>query len=216
MTGLVRKATLLTFAGLLLAGAAFAGVPSPANSTRPTCISYVGIKTGTADPVGAFTVTVRDLANNPINASNVVVDFSGCPDTHSGNTASQQASLNLTVDGLNKTVKSISNASGIASFDIVGGGTLTRTPFAGANCAKIYADGVLLGRGTVRAVDEGGLGGVQLADLALSASDFFNAPTYYGRSDYDCLGGVQLADLSLWASDFFSTNSAASASAYAW
>src|SRR5262252_1224345 len=80
MTGLVRKATLLTAAGLLAASAAMAGVPSAANSTTPACISLVGSLSGVPDGAGQFTVTVRDLANNPLNGASVVIDLSGCAD----------------------------------------------------------------------------------------------------------------------------------------
>ena len=63
MTGLVRKATLLTISGVLAASAAMANVPSSANSTigytfcsSPTqCGIYLtGSKTGVADPAGQF------------------------------------------------------------------------------------------------------------------------------------------------------------------
>ncbi|HTO91529.1 MAG TPA: hypothetical protein VMJ70_10400, partial [Candidatus Sulfotelmatobacter sp.] len=66
MTGLVRKATFLVACGVLVASAAMASVPSPANSTVPTCINLVGTNGTSADPAGAFTVTVKDLANVPI------------------------------------------------------------------------------------------------------------------------------------------------------
>ena len=52
MTGLVRKASLLTAAGLLIASAAMAGVPSPGNSTFPACITLVGNTALVPDPVG--------------------------------------------------------------------------------------------------------------------------------------------------------------------
>ena len=76
MTGLVRKATLLTACGMLLAAAAMAGVPSAANSTTPGAVLLVGRNVAGPDTTdGVFQVVVRDLANNPINASAVVVDF---------------------------------------------------------------------------------------------------------------------------------------------
>ncbi len=78
MTGLVRKAILLSVCGLLFAGAAFASVPSATNSTLPAGVKLVGTPAGVADPSGQFTVTVRDLANNLIANSAVVIDVSGC------------------------------------------------------------------------------------------------------------------------------------------
>src|SRR5258706_15293637 len=80
MTGLVRKAILLTAAGCLIASAAMAGVPSPGNSSVPPCIQLVRSAASVADPHGSFQVTIRDLANNPLNGASVVVDLSGCTD----------------------------------------------------------------------------------------------------------------------------------------
>ena len=81
MTGLVRKASLLAAAGVLMASAAFAGVPSAANSTgMPSFIPLVTRDAlgnpdaklfGTVSPAG-FSITVRDLANNPLNRLPVV------------------------------------------------------------------------------------------------------------------------------------------------
>ena len=42
MTGLIRKATLMTLCGCVVAGAAMAGIPSASTSTVPTCIKLVG------------------------------------------------------------------------------------------------------------------------------------------------------------------------------
>jgi hypothetical protein len=216
MTGLVRKATLLTVCGLLVAGAAMAGVPSPSNSTKSSnCVRYVGLKVGVADPAGLFTVTVKDLVPNVIANSQVVIDFSACGDTHSANQASQEVALNLTVDGTNKTVRALTNGSGVATCKIVGGVTASRTPVAAANCAKIFADGVLLSSVSVNAFDQDGAGGVALADLSLWSTDFYSGLNQR-RSDYDCNNAVALPDLSIWATDFYSTNSSASGSGYAW
>jgi len=51
MTGLVRKATLFAVCGLFAASAAMASVPSPANSTCPTCFALVGSNGGVIDPL---------------------------------------------------------------------------------------------------------------------------------------------------------------------
>ena len=80
MTGLVRKATLLTAAALVVASAAMAGVPSETNSTKPACISLVGSVAGVPDAAGTFTVIVRDLANNPLNGASVVIDLANAGD----------------------------------------------------------------------------------------------------------------------------------------
>jgi hypothetical protein len=219
MTGLVRKATLLTVCGLFVAAAAMAGVPSPANSTKSSnCIRYVASKAGPiADPAGLFTVTVKDLVPNPIPNSQVVIDFSGCGDTHAANQASQEPALNLVVDGTNKTVRALTNGSGVATFKIVGGVTASRTPVGATNCAKVYADGVLLSSVSVNAFDQDGVAGVALADLALWAGDLYGGASQQ-RSNYDCSASapiVALPDLSIWAVDYYSTQPL-SGTGYAW
>jgi len=208
MTGLVRKATLFAVCGLLAASAAFASVPSPANSTCPPCISLVGDDgAGTIDGDGEFCVTVRDLANFPINNSLVVVDFSAC----SGLTICDNNELGYVVDCGTQTVRGFTGAGGVICFRIKGhannsgGNTLPFNPY---NCAKIFADGVLLCSPSVSAYDHDG-GGVGAADLSAWLGDFFDIlgngldPS---RSDYDCSGGVGAADLSRWLDVFFDVN----------
>src|SRR5262245_16098635 len=89
MTGLVRKATLLTVCGLVIAGAAVANTPSPANSQKP-CIMLMDFPNSNnnaganaamcADPLyDALHVVVRDGSNAPVQNAEVILDFSGCP-----------------------------------------------------------------------------------------------------------------------------------------
>src|SRR5437016_7499658 len=107
MTGLVRKASLLTAAGLLIASAAMAGVPSPGNSTFPACITLVGNTALVPDPVGQFTVVVRDLGNNPLNNASVVIDLSACHDLLICN---DQLDAGATVVCTAKTTRKFTNA----------------------------------------------------------------------------------------------------------
>jgi hypothetical protein len=217
MTGLVRKATLLVLCGVLFAVAANAGVPSASNSTKPACIALIGTKSGVADPVGAFTVTVRDLANNPIANSTVVVDFSSeysAPaDCRIGNA---QPAAGLTVDCTAKTVRATTNGAGVASFNIVGGAqNAGNSPGRGAGGGKLFADGVFLANVTVQAYDQDGVGGVGANDLSAWLGDKFGAGApYYGRSDYDCNGSIGANDLSIWLGVKFAANSTSSAAAY--
>ena len=102
-------------------------VPSAANSTCPTRVT-----TG-AHGDCCFDVIVRDLANNPIAGSNVVVDFSACaidfcPSQPPG----------IIVNGIAKTARTSSDSSGSAHLCIC-----TLNAVAGCTAA-IYADGVLL------------------------------------------------------------------------
>ena len=209
MTGLVRKATLLVAGGLLIAGVAGAGVPSPANSTAPGAINVVGSTLGLADSVaGKFSVIVRDLANNPLNGSSVVIDFSTNADVKVCN---PQLYPNYTLNCAARTVRKFTDASGTASFTIVGGGTGTASVLVN-NGGKIYADGVLLKNVTVGAYDLDGIGGVGTGDLSAWLTDF-GSGIAYGRSDYDGSGGVGTGDLSLWLTVFGAAASTASCSA---
>jgi hypothetical protein len=205
MTGLVRKATLFAVCGLLAASAAFASVPSPANSTVPPCISLVGDDgAGTIDGDGEFTVTVRDLANFPINNSLVVVDLSNC----SGLVLCDNNELGFTVDCGTQTVRGFTGAGGTITFRVKGhannsGGNVA--PYSAYNCARIFADGVLLGSPSVAAYDHDG-SGMGAADLSAWLGDFFggNDPS---RSDYDCTGSpLGASDLSRWLDVFFDVN----------
>lgn len=206
MTGLVRKATLIVAGGLLIAGVAGAGVPSPANSTKPTCISLVGQSGGLADSLaGKFSVIVRDLANNPLNGSSVVVDLSGNADAKLCNA---QLSPRYTLNCAAHTVRAFTDASGTVSFTLVGGGTGSATVLSGTG-GKIYADGVLLGNISVSVYDLDGSTGVGAGDLSQWLTDF-GAATNYARSDYDCSGTVGAGDLSLWLTVFGNANSSAS------
>jgi hypothetical protein len=120
------------------------------------------------------------------------------------------------VDSGTRTVSAVTDLNGVARFDIVGAvNPATRATAAPASCAKIYADGVLLSNVTVEAIDQDGVSGTELADLALWASDFYSAQNQR-RSDYDCNASVALPDLSIWASEYFSHASQSSAGAYAW
>ena len=204
MTGLVRKATLFAVCGLLAAGSAFASVPSPANSVCPPCFSLVGSDGVAIDGDGEFCVTVRDLANLPINNSLVVVDLSAC----SGLQICDNNESGFTVDCGTQTVRGFTGVGGVICFRIKGhanngpiGDTSPVNPY---NCAKIYADGVLLCSPSVSAFDHDG-NGMGPADLSCWRGDFFSAgnPPGASRSDYNCSGDVGPADLSRWLDVFF-------------
>jgi len=197
MTGLVRKATLFAVCGLLAASAAFASVPSPANSTVPPCFSLVGDDgAGNIDGSGEFCVVVRDLANFPINNSLVVVDLSNC----SNLVICDNNELGFTVDCGSQTVRGFTGAGGTLCFRIKGYANNSAgnvTPYNPYNCARVFADGVLLASPSVSAFDHDGFG-VGPADLSSWLSDSFNSGNLASRSDYDCSGDIGPADLSIW------------------
>src|SRR5580765_3777542 len=200
MTGLVRKAMLLTAAGCLIASAAMAGVPSPGNSVTPPCIHLVRSASGVADPNGSFSVTVRDLANNPLNGASVVVDLSGCTDL---TLCSDQRDAGATVNCAAKTTRKFTNLAGQVSFIVLGGSNGSGNATTLLAGAKIYANGTLIGSPTAAAFDLDGASGVGINDLSCWLTDFgtIGNPAF-GRSDYDCSGSVGINDLSVWLTEF--------------
>ena len=224
MTGLVRKATLLSVCGLLVSGAAFAAVPSPANSTVPNVIHLVGANgAGTVvDPVGNYTVVVKDLANNPVQNSSVVVDFSLCGifDT---NINTGQIHPGVTVDCPTKTVRGLTDATGTFTFRVRGAAhnvSAGNAPGNNTPCGRVYADGVLM-KATVGVGGATNLGtngiivstynqngannpfdGFTAVDFSIFAGDFFSA-NYYTRSDYNGDGIKSPLDLSNLATVYF-------------
>jgi hypothetical protein len=195
MSGLITKAALLSACGMLVAVVAMAGVPSPANSVSPAFIRMVGSKLGVPDSVGGkFTITVRDLSNNPLLGSNVTVDLSGC--TVDLKIASDQLNVNHTTNCTGKTVSGYTNAAGLVAFTVLGN-SFTSATHTGLACARIYADGVLLSSPSVAAFDLDGASGVAVGDLAQWLGDL-GAGVYRGRADYDGSASVAVGDLAQW------------------
>jgi hypothetical protein len=216
MTGLVRKATLLTAAGLLLlASAALANVPSAANSTAPDIIRLVGNNAGVPDPglpaalppaPSSFTVVVKDLANNPISNASVVVDLSLCGDLAICN---DQLDANALVNCGAKTTRKFSDVTGSVSFIVLGGSNGAGNAIELHNAGRIFANGTLLRSPTVAAYDLDGQLGIGASDLSAWLGDFANGSPY-GRPDYDGDGSTGSGDLSLWLGEFAGGNSTSS------
>src|SRR5512144_52854 len=207
MTGLVRKATLLTAAGLLIASSAMSGVPSAANSTTPACISLVGSLAGVPDAAaGQFTITVRDLANNPLNGASVVCDFSACLDIA---ICDDQLDANALVNCGAKTTRKFTDALGHVTFTVLGGSNGGGNASTLLGGGKIFANGTLIQTPTVSAFDLDNAGGVGANDLSAWFGDF-GTGNNYGRSDYDCSGSIGANDLSLWFGEFGTGSSASS------
>jgi len=197
---------LLSCAGVLSPAAASV----PATGVIPKVIRLVGASSGVlSTSVGDFTVTVNDNANNPIQGSSVILDFTNCG-TSDVRFASGQLEAGLTTDCPTKSVRGLTNASGQITFKIMGN---SQNPTGGAAglavpCLRIFADGVLLDPhhvGTfagVKAVivapyDETGSAGFTALDLSAFIGDLFHVPaTYYARSDFDGNGAVTALDLS--------------------
>jgi len=222
MTGLVRKATLLSVCGLLIAGTAMAFVPSPVTSSVPCAISLVGRSGVTADVVGQFNIVVKDIAGNTIPNAALVFDFTGCcsdirlSEVQNNCGTCQAASI----DGTHKKINVTCDGNGAASIRIQGVARKVG-PLAGTiGCASLTANGQLLTDGTnkpliaVSVYDlDGGAGSLGLGngDLSSWLSDFFGG-TYFQKDDYDrsvaCAAAVGNPDLSKWLSAFFAAGSA--------
>jgi hypothetical protein len=208
MTGLVRKATLLSAAGLLIASAAMAGVPSAVNSTSPACISLVGSLAGAPDAAGQFTVTVRDLANNPLNGASVVIDLAGCGDLA---ICDDQLDVDALVNCGAKTTRKFTDALGNVTFIVLGGSNGSGNGTSGFNAGKIFANGTLIKSPTVSAYDLDNSSGVGANDLSAWLADF--GAGGLGRSDYDCSSDIGANDLSMWLVLFGAGTSASSCGA---
>lgn len=181
--------------------------PPPSNSTIPSLVPLVGHSGAVPDSaLGRVTVTVRDLANNPVPNAHVVFDFSGMTDVR---IAADPLDPRLLVNCLTRTVRAITGADGVASATIMGSSTGGVGSPTGSR-VKIYADGVLLGAVPVAIYDLDGSGGVAIPDLSIWTADYFSV-TNPARSDYDGNGIVSIPDLSRWGAAFFAGGSKASA-----
>lgn len=217
MSGLLRKAMLFTCAGVLAASSAMAAVPSPADSDVPCGLNLVGTAAGVADPRGEFTITVRDLAHNPIIGSSVVIDFNACEIDIRVCSVQPVAGVTADCSGAVGEINAVTNGVGAVVLRIVGGARNIAPGSPGElfKCATVYADGVNLGNINVGAPDENGSGGVNPADISVWLSDSFAFPgVYVGRSDFNCTQSINAADLSQMLSFSLGAGSTASCGAY--
>ena len=201
----------LLFAGLLTLGFASVGRadlppwPYP-HSSVPGSIRLVGRDAlGTSDPSGDFTVTIRDLANNP--GANIVIRVEFLPCAAASICPTQGPAVTaVNCTAPNPWVEGISASDGTWSTAIVGC-TLGGQQASLNGCVRIYANGELVGSPRVSIVDLSGCDGVGANDLSVWLTDFASelGPE---RSDYDGEGYVGANDLSLWLTTFGSTRSA--------
>lgn len=219
MIGVIRKAMLFACAGVLVASAAMAAVPSPANSSIPcgggsppggaNSLWLVGTNVGgtTADPHGAQTITVRDFAGNPIAGSAVVIDFTACLSASDMGICSVQpvSSGVSTYCGVGTPqLNAVTGPSGDVTFKVVGGAhnNGAHVPGVSIKCGEVYADGVHLGTINVAACDQDGNGKVNPADVSASFTDSLDytgsgGAIFRARTDLDCNGKDNPADISL-------------------
>ena len=211
MTGLVRNATLLSLGGLFVTGTVMASPPSGTFSTFPpnNCVKLVGKNlSGLADAAGTFTIIVRTGGGNLVPNSNVVLDFSSCPDVHMASQAdllglAGNPNAGLTENAVFKTVTRAAGptngqATGQVSFTLLGGSTVGGNG-SGALCARVIADDVQIGTLTIAVYDWDGSRTIDSGDLSGAMGDTFapgSGSTAKARSDFDCNGTVNSGDLS--------------------
>jgi len=210
---MLRSLVAIALALCLATAATAQGVPSPGNATIPAVIRLVGQDAfGTIDPSGTFTVTLRDLANNPIPYAIIRVEFVPC--ASASLCPSQGASVtSVNCDASGLWVEGVTGPDGSWSASIAGcskGGPL---PSSGG-CARIYGKGVLLGYPRTAILDLSGCDGVGANDLSVWLVDFVSGLDPQ-RSDYDGTGSIGANDLSLWLNAYGSAGSALNCSAAA-
>jgi len=169
-------ASLLFLAAALPAAAS---VPSPFNSTTPNCIA--------ACPLGDIptTIVVRDIANNVIANSTVVIDFSNCSGAFLCQFPPPPYNQNLA----QRTVSLQTDATGTVTFPLHVGGT------CGSNLVRIFADGVLLKQTALASPDQTGNGVVVCFAIDTDCSVFGpKLNTSDPTADFDCNGTVDLFD----------------------
>jgi hypothetical protein len=231
MSGLIRKATLLSVCGLFGATVAFAGVPNAGQSKVSRGINLVGQTGVTPDSRGLTKIIVKDASGNLVANSTVTVDFSAGSDLH---ICSVQPFAGMAVSCGTRTVIAVTNASGEADFTVVGhsvnvGGGSPGSPAAGygggvdtasvnqPGAAVVKADGVTIGRMTVGTFDENGVLGANAVDVGLWLNDkqaINLAPAKVrDRSDYNWNHVVDGVDLALLLQARFSGQDALSCSA---
>jgi len=202
MTGLVRKAMLLAVCGLLAASAAVAHVPDPANSTCPApAIKVVGTDGTVGDPLGAYTVTIRDFNNVPIENSSVVIDFSNsdvqlCTD---------QKDPDVIVDCVSQTVRKLTDVNGHATFRVVGKRRNVDCAAAAPTGVQVFADGVFicgLFSPVYDLVNESGVG-MSGNDLSMFLHLFLDCGHYLTAIDYNGNTVQDGDDLSQFLAGFF-------------
>ena len=185
-------------------------VPSPANSRIPSHVLLVGRVGDLADTTaGAFSVVVRDAANNPV--TNRVVEFRvfDCPGAR---LSSESYAPATTIRCDTHGALQMPDARGEVRMTAVGGGTADAAPGTGP-CAQIFAGGVLLGTVPAAYLDLDGNGGLGGGYLSIWLADFASGEPR-SRSDYDGDGTLGGVDLSIWLGVFAAGHSAQSAATY--
>jgi hypothetical protein len=176
-----RLVAILAFAALLTP-AAFSpasALPNAALSTVPPC--FVGCPFGDI----AFTVVVRDVANNPVAGATVTLDFSSCPEVNF--CPAQETGTTI----VGKTASRICDVTGSVTFHLHAGGLCP------SGTVKVTADAVPLALRPVVSTDQDGNLAVDATDQSIASAKVGSADH---SADFDCDGDVDSADLAILAS----------------
>jgi len=199
-------------AGFTAAHADISKIPDPSKCTIPSHLDVVGANGNVPDPSGAWTVKVRDFANNPLMGTSIVIDFADCADIRIA--CDQLNAVTGQTNFMAKMVGATSGMTGQVTFYVQGAADaqmlagLVATPGtrAGTPCAKVYGDGVLLGNLTVSANDVNGVGSPTAAltgaDVALAANEMLKSMIGgepMARDDFDGNGAVTGGDIAILA-----------------
>jgi hypothetical protein len=187
---------------LALARPAVAGTPvvHPPNCTVPGFILLVGASGVVPDPLGTFSVTVRDFNNFPITNSSVMIKF------YCTGIGICQYQAGLLVDCSNREVMTAAGLGGVATFSLVGTALPDNCTPDDPSCAAVYADGTLLRYVSVAVLDLDGSPGLTGGDLSEWLGDYLCGP-YTPRLDYNGDGLVTGGDLSVWLGAFLGGHS---------
>lgn len=211
MTGLVRKAGLLSAVGLVAVSAALASPPNAGNSTKPDHIMATGYNPqNEPDPTGMVRYVIRDANNVPHPGTEIVLDFTACTDVR----LSQNINgIGGVTDCASKRITGTTDGFGVLTLSVVAGGNGLDPPRALRDCVAVTADGMPFPSISVSTADRDGVLGVGSGDFALLIFDFVNHETA-GRSDLDDSGLVGSGDLSKLIGLFVGNASALSGSPY--
>jgi hypothetical protein len=152
---------------LLAASSIAAATPDPNQCIKPNHIVLSVLRSSVPDPIGDFTIVVRDAAGHAIPFALVEADFSPCPDIFP---AAIQP-IGETVDCSLKRVSKVADSNGQVQMNIVGA-ALNRL---GSNILSeypiFYANGVDILHFRAAVLDLDGVDGLDPNDLALWESD---------------------------------------------
>ena len=204
MLRVLLSAILLSLLGMIAATQAIAKV-DPANCDTPDLITLVARgPSGTADPMGTFTVILRNPNNEPDEGNPVVLDFHDCTDIR---LCTDQQDPGLVVDCVARTITGMSGPDGRVTFRVIGCATnFGASPGSTGPALTVYGGGHFLKTIPVAVLDQNG-GGVDGSDLNMVIADCLSGQPF-ARSDYDGNGVLTGNDLSLWLAAYFAGGSA--------